>query len=187
MRYFYFDLGAGDGGTISSFLNNGIIPLIVLQENWICIAYEPTPWPACEQTLDSLRNTFPKTKIELRKEAVWIRNETREFSVQYFHREGSSTLLPECKEYSLGQVVTVPCVDFPEILLETCSKNDQVVIKMDIEGAEYEILNKMIDNGSINLVSTLFVEFHDFILPEKYKEMEMNIRDRCPIPINKWD
>ena len=39
--------------------------------------------------------------------------------------------------------------------------NTYLVVKLDIEGAEYEVLENIITSGMINKVNELYVEFHD--------------------------
>jgi hypothetical protein len=38
---------------------------------------------------------------------------------------------------------------------------------MDIEGAEYDILDKMFIDGTINRVKTIIIEWHDRFMPGK--------------------
>jgi hypothetical protein len=45
-------------------------------------------------------------------------------------------------------------------------EDDFIIVKMNIEGAEYKVLNKMIRSKSINYINELFIEFH-------YKKMDM--------------
>ena len=56
--------------------------------------------------------------------------------------------------------VPVPAVDFSAWLRRTVSPGDRVVVKMDIEGAEYPVLAKLVDEGTINLISVLYIEWH---------------------------
>jgi hypothetical protein len=37
---------------------------------------------------------------------------------------------------------------------------------MDIEGSEYKILPKMIDDGTISYIDALVIEWHDWIMPD---------------------
>jgi len=56
--------------------------------------------------------------------------------------------------------VTVECIDFSKWLKETFTADDYVVIKMNVEGAEYDVLEKCIADGTINLVNELFIRWH---------------------------
>jgi hypothetical protein len=39
---------------------------------------------------------------------------------------------------------------------------------MDIEGSEYEVLPKMIQDGSIDYINSIYVEWHDWQISSKH-------------------
>ena len=59
-----------------------------------------------------------------------------------------------CNKYKI-----VETIDFPAWLKETFSLAN-ILLDMDIEGTEYKVLGAMIENGSINLIEILTVEYH---------------------------
>jgi hypothetical protein len=59
-----------------------------------------------------------------------------------------------------GSPVPVPAIDFSAWLRRTVGPDDHVVVKMDIEGAEYPVLTKLLNDGTINLISVLYIEWH---------------------------
>jgi len=56
--------------------------------------------------------------------------------------------------------VRVDCIDFSDWIRSNFSKRDHIVVKMDVEWAEYPILGKMLADESIDYVSELLIEFH---------------------------
>lgn len=76
--------------------------------------------------------------------------------------------------------VEVPCFDLSGYILENFSKDDNIVIKMDIEGSEYDVLEKMILDGSIEYVNHLSVEWHArfFRNEEETKQREETLIDK---------
>jgi hypothetical protein len=48
-------------------------------------------------------------------------------------------------------------------------------LKLDIEGAEYDVLWKMIKENTIKMVDELYVEFHSDTLPKK-KNFECELK-----------
>lgn len=54
----------------------------------------------------------------------------------------------------------VPCFDFSAWLLRSFTLNDQVTLKMDVEGAEYDLLERMIADRSILLIRRLICEWY---------------------------
>jgi len=53
-----------------------------------------------------------------------------------------------------------PCLDFSKWIKDNFQKDDNIIIKMNIEGAEYDILEKMVVHGTIDYIDILFCQFH---------------------------
>lgn len=66
--------------------------------------------------------------------------------------------------------VVVPCIDFSKWLLSTFKENDDVIVKMNIEGAEYDVLEKCIETGAIKIIKTLFIQWHYKKIPGLEKQ-----------------
>ena len=56
--------------------------------------------------------------------------------------------------------VKMPCIDFSNYLKALIKEDDNLIIKMNIEGAEYKILERLIEEKTINLINDLYVSFH---------------------------
>lgn len=76
-------------------------------------------------------------------------------------------------DYSSG--TETPCFDVSSWLLRNFALQDNVVMKMDVEGAEYEILRKMIQEKSIFLITRLLCEWHYDRFPAVTLETHKNI------------
>ncbi len=61
---------------------------------------------------------------------------------------------------------TKPCVDLAR-LLRQYRQSDNVVVKMDIEGAEFELLVHLIKENVLGLIDTLAIEYHKYMSPYK--------------------
>lgn len=59
------------------------------------------------------------------------------------------------------KIITVPCIDLSKWIMDNFSENDFIVLKMDIEGAENDVIKKMIDDGSINYIRIAYIEPHN--------------------------
>ena len=51
----------------------------------------------------------------------------------------------------------VQCVDLSEFIKNNFAKEDNIIIKMDIEGSEYDTLEKMIDDGTIEYINIITI------------------------------
>ena len=69
------------------------------------------------------------------------------------------SLCPEkinCKEES-ERVLTI---DLARFIRETFSEEDEILLKIDIEGKEYDLLEHLIATGTIQRISRLYCEWH---------------------------
>jgi FkbM family methyltransferase len=74
-------------------------------------------------------------------------------------------------EYS-SEEVYVDAIDFSKFLKEVCSPNDFVLVKMDIEGSEFDVIESLIQTETYKLIDKFYCEFHErFFEPQKdYEE-----------------
>ncbi len=109
----------------------------------------------------------PDTRIQYANKAVWIRNETLNF---YLATEwgknfrGGSTLVTgntmNQSAIDYDSPVQVEAFDFSAWLGANFCPQDYVIVKMDIEGAEYDVLEKVIADGNLPVINELIIEFH---------------------------
>jgi len=65
---------------------------------------------------------------------------------------------------------------------------DYLCLKVDVEGAEYEIFPKMLRDGTISLVDELYAEFHWHkcgVSQEQHDELVRQIEQH--LPLRDWD
>jgi len=82
--------------------------------------------------------------------------------------------------------ITVDSLDFSNFILKNFSKEDHIVVKMDIEGAEYEVLEKMIKDDSIDYLNELIVEFHDDRTGMDSKTIKEKLKERS-LKVKEWE
>jgi FkbM family methyltransferase len=72
--------------------------------------------------------------------------------------------------------VEVDCINLREFI-ENFSKEDNIVLKLDIEGAEYDILEDFIQHNTLDYINHLYVEFHSemFINGDEFQKREDEI------------
>jgi FkbM family methyltransferase len=117
-------------------------------------------------------------------------------------RAEATTILPELhkEEFTDERPYEVPAIDFSRWLTETAARHTGadgskpfVAVKMDIEGAEYAVLEKLVRDGTITLISELIVEFHTEQFDQNqrphYARREADIRgelSQFPVQILSW-
>jgi FkbM family methyltransferase len=136
------------------------------------------PLPLFKGIGKRLATKFPNVSITYSTKAIWTENGKMNFYLSTRSNKGSSL----CKNKVSGRMdhdnpITVETLDFSKWIEQNFSKDDYIVIKMDIEGAEYEVIPKMIEDKTIDYVNEMMVEFHskrqlkgDYI-HARYKEL----------------
>jgi FkbM family methyltransferase len=161
MKNVYIDLGANVGNTVCAFL----------QENpgFMAFAFEPNM---------KLIPLIHEKSLKIGRDicviwgAAWISDGT--ISLFQSEHASASTVVPGKVAYvdrgwspiNYDRPHPTPSIDFSRWLLANFSREDHIVVKMDIEGAEYKVLEKMLSNGALSLVNQLRCEWHYDRFPE---------------------
>jgi FkbM family methyltransferase len=82
----------------------------------------------------------------------------------------------------------VECIDLSEYIVNNFKKNDFIVLKLDIEGAEFEVLDKMISDESLNYINEIYVEWHHRMrkTPQKSESFYRDIFLQLNIKYFQW-
>jgi FkbM family methyltransferase len=181
-RRIYIDLGANKGGTVADFLSAHPAHMV--------FAFEPTPSLAA-----SLRGIFsgPDSRVHVMECAAWIYDGIVEF---YFGEDSneSSTILRDkivIPGWRVDYTATyrAQAIDFDRWLRENTSEDDDVTLKMDIEGAEYKVLARCLDSGSLRRIGRARIEWHWNRYPGTVTLQEHErIRNavKAIIPVEDW-
>lgn len=98
--------------------------------------------------------------INFYNKAVWIYDGEVEF---YLCNEGnhSSSIIGTKISGRLDKIPTImPCVDIGNFITTNYKKDDYIILKLDIEGGEYELLEHLISTNAFEYVDKLYLEFH---------------------------
>ena len=158
---------------------------LINQPDWKIYCFEPNP-------CIGLTTLFPKaTNITYLQKAVWIKNTSLEFCMQGKDADNlnglGSKLEVVDKKYNPGncrfKLETVEAIDLSEFILKLVKEdsNVEIYMKMDIEGAEFEVLQHLIDTNTIRYIKEVYCECHGrfrFALEDQKKpEIKKKIRD----------
>lgn len=162
----YLDCGGHYGEGLQEF-----IVKYKMDKNWIIETFEPNP--ACDYIN---RLSSMKLNITAHQKAVWIYDGTIQFSQENVDKSNSKS--PNDGKSKLdgwGSVISelgsthlrysespidVECVDFDKVLSKYDKQKYNVIVKFDIEGAEYQILRHIFKNGSVNNIAEIYIEWH---------------------------
>jgi FkbM family methyltransferase len=163
----YIDCGFYDGTTLKRYIDSGLV-----DESWTVYAFEPNPDLDIKTYLQSI-----PLKFKVLKKAVWIKDGRIKFSVS--KRENSSSVVGTVV-HAPDHEVTVGCIDFSKFVGNL--PEDYIICSMDIEGAEFPVLEKMLLDGTIDKINLLDIEFHHRFLTkdtiDKSRELIDEIKKR---------
>ncbi|KAJ7961151.1 Methyltransferase [Quillaja saponaria] len=109
-----------------------------------------------------------KKGVTLLPYAAWVKNETLTFEINGDPRQkvqdkgrgmGRIQPLQSSGDFD-GEVDKIQGFDFANWLKSIVSEKDFVVIKMDVEGTEFDLIPKLFETGAICLVDEIFLECH---------------------------
>lgn len=169
MRNIYIDIGAYNGDTVEQFRNWSKIAYP--GKDFIIYAFDPNPnFKKQWAILSNDKTTFSN-------KAAWISDGVAKFAVDDTNMPIGSTLMPsKVRAWEAFNKIEVETFDFSEWLKQF--KNDFVVVKMDCEGAEFPILEKMIDDKTITIPNDLMVEFHPNKVVDYTSNYSNKLKDR---------
>lgn len=139
----FLDCGYYAGKVLDMYLADGRI-----DKDWVVYAFEPNR----DLTLDVSRFPF---KVKLIKKAVWVKDGRVKFHIA--GREDSASI-KDTTGHTEPKEITVQSIDFSKFVAELPQAH--IVCSMDIEGAEFYVLKKMIADGTVGRIAFLDIEFH---------------------------
>lgn len=117
-------------------------------------------------------------KFIFSKNAVWIYDGTIKFH-KSSRRKGQANGLYHNPMARKEIIEEVPCIDFSRWIIKTFNRNDNIILKMDIEGAEKDVLKKMVEDGSIDYIKIAYIEPHRINdNDEEYTKVKSILREK---------
>jgi len=86
--------------------------------------------------------------------------------------------------------IEIQAINLSEFIQNNFSKEDYIILKLDIEGAEYDVLDKLLETNIIEYIDELYCEFHTQWLSPEFAQREDNLRKKLKeinLQINYWD
>ena len=74
--------------------------------------------------------------------------------------------------------IEVQAIDLSTFIQDNFSKNDYIILKLDVEGAEYDILERLFETGIIEYINELYCEFHTRWLSTEFSLREADLRKK---------
>jgi FkbM family methyltransferase len=180
MKNIFLDCGTNLGQGLNQFISRELI-----NDTFEIHCFEPNP-----HALDYSKKRFSDEKFKnytiiFHEVALWVEECKKILTLESFTGEyicmhtgehlgydlkagGASNIMGDkwrrphwIQDNWLSNDMEVECIDFSDFLTKNVSKEDYVICKMDIEGAEFEIIPKLLKENTINLIDEIYIEWHD--------------------------
>lgn len=153
--------------------------------HWLEERFHPETIYGFDPTATPGTYTLNKTEVIVEDKAAWLTDGHVWFQVDGTAScivENDEPLLPPHMWRDPDGLQVVPCIDF-RWWLEGLAK--PVTVKMDCEGAEFALLERLLVTDTIRWVELLLMEWHAEI-PETRIRRD-SLLERLPCPIENWD
>lgn len=166
MKKVFLDFGGNRGQGVRQFVD-----MYNIDSSWEVETYEPNDYCNLKEELSDL----PFVKVK--NKAVWVHTGKVQFNRTVMHKdgrpgneknmgvayidEGSSVLGLNSGDVRscVQDIMDVECVDISEII-NKYDPEDYILIKMDVEGAEFELVRKLLNDGTIQNINDIYIEWH---------------------------
>jgi FkbM family methyltransferase len=162
-KRFLFDLGFHRGEGLSYLRQT-----YGIDSSWEVFCFEPNS--TCRESLFQAGVTAMPFAAWTKAGPALLQREARHLNGP---EDGQGSHLSEidlnldCRGAAAEEVWSVNFSAFLRSVISTAGNAAFVIVKMDIEGAEFSLLREMISDGSINLINVLHVEFHHRLMPNE--------------------
>ena len=177
MKKVFIDCGGHDGCSVRKFRKE-----IDINGEYHIISFEANK--EYSKFYDNFENH------QFYNKAVWTYDGHIDFYLDQKKGYGSSLI----KEKRTGRLdkenpEKTECVSLSSFIEIESTRYDEIILKLDIEGAEYEVLQDMINTGAIKKVTKLMIEWHynKVGVSEEVHDSINNELKRLNVEIEEWD
>jgi FkbM family methyltransferase len=178
---YFFDVGANVGQTFPDYL--------MKHPAWrdyhvVCIEPSPRHWPKLLDAADRYAQHFQGVTV-----ITAAISGNRPGLVPFYQKtQPLADSLDQTfrTNLSAGYELLVPTLGLMQTVLSVAKEHgDEVVIKLDVEGAEYGILSDLLPCVTSSLIKRIFVEWHDPATVNYEKALRADYARRG-VPLEEW-
>lgn len=184
MRKIFIDCGAHNGCSVRKFNKN-----FNQEKEYEIFSFEPNL-----KSFNSLKN---EQDVNCYNAAVSTYDGEIEFYIHESDDYACTTYAPKgtmknCGSPKRGKVSKTvnKVINLSNFIIDNFSETDFIILKLDVEGEEYNIIPHLIESGAIDYIDELFIEWHSRWLGlsnEKDRFYESLLKDKNIKVDNTWD
>lgn len=172
MRKVFIDCGVREGDGIAAFLGDQEVGFGHYYQclkprsdahHFEFIGFESPRY----KFLDETRQRFAHVDFTLHEQLVWTHSghvafdsDGESYDCRVLEVSCTPNVDPWRHPNPAACIDLEPCVDLAEYVLSQFHPSDYLILKMDIEGAEYDVLQHMISRNVLSWFKELYIEYH---------------------------
>lgn len=143
------------------------------------IAFEPDPdtFAMLETNVGIGSNITLYQKAAGHKQERLLLKRSKRLQEDFERFSEASSLVREDSSMDAANSVEVDVIDFPAFAASL--DRDIRLIKMDIEGAEWDLLEALLEHPVLKRIDCIFVETHEWMDPKKYMAQAARLQKRA--------
>lgn len=178
MRKIFLDCGSNIGQGFKSIFEEN-----QMNEDWEFFLFEPN-----KQCVKILNTIFNFKKMKIFENAVSNEVSTIDFILEYCpnqkdwiggasHILGNKYIKPDYinENFLKKSEYKVNTINLSDFLKSNFEVSDYIILKLDIEGKEFDVLNKMIEDETLRYIDKIYVEWHERFISDDMTEIKKNI------------
>jgi FkbM family methyltransferase len=173
MSAYFYDCGANTGQTFEWFL----LPGDFARFHVVCFEPSPRNLTALAATCQTMRDRFASVCVV---PAALGRPGLHRF---YEGKTPMGDSLLEARSRANGLPIEVPTLSLAEYLRTHTTPEDEVVLKLDVEGAEADVLEDVLDAGPLERLRRVLVEWHG---ADPRQSIVTNRFLAAGLPLERW-
>jgi len=155
-----------------------------IDSSWKIVMFEPN-----KNCIFELEKRYTNSNISILNKAVYTYDGKINFNIPQNDSISVSSTIHDNTHNTKYDVkyhspLEVECVDLSKFVIDSCD-NFEVYLKLDVEGSELEILEKMIQDLSHLKIKKLFVEFHDQYVDDNLNSI-LRLSERKKVIIDRF-
>lgn len=182
MKKIFLDLGTHYGQGLKEFIN-----MYKIDNTWEIHTFEANPI-TYDVFLKTNEDLISKLDIKHYNLAIHSKEEEIELNIETPFggiATGMGTSIVSLEQWNpwndslrenFKNKIKIKSIRLSEFIKNKFSKQDFILIKMDIEGAEYEVLDDLEQEGALEFVDDLYVEMHSKFFNNK-EEIQQKEKD----------
>jgi FkbM family methyltransferase len=144
--------------------------------------------PTHQPELHQLQYKFTDYNIHVHDIALWNLTGEQEFyfSIDQWGDLGCTLNKDKRERLDLNNPIKVKTIKLSDFLTQF-NESDYIIVKLDIEGAEWEVITDLLHSGRLSMINELYVEWHDVFFNRNFEQLRTELKQYTNLIYDTWN